>query len=162
MGINFDAIMSNGKGATNIAKIKVTLLGKTDELNKSYIELGKAFYEFLKNKCSNKEDDAMCTYGESVEVCLEKIKGLEKEISDLESQIINEKNSFKPMAAKNQFVHNMENHNVFSENNTENYTEGTAPPMFSGNQVVQCPNCGKVQSSDNAFCENCGYKMSEY
>lgn len=49
MAINFDSIISNAKGTANIAKLKVTLGFKTNELNKLYTELGKLFYDFTKN-----------------------------------------------------------------------------------------------------------------
>lgn len=49
MAINFDSIISNTKGAANIAKLKVTLGLKTNELNKLYTELGKLFYDFTKS-----------------------------------------------------------------------------------------------------------------
>ena len=50
MAINFDSIISNTKGAANIAKLKVTLGLKTNELNKLYTELGKLGTS-LRSKC---------------------------------------------------------------------------------------------------------------
>lgn len=49
MAINFDSIISNTKGAANIAKIKVTLGLKVNELSKLYAEVGKLFYEVTRN-----------------------------------------------------------------------------------------------------------------
>lgn len=57
MAINFDSIISNTKGAANIAKLKVTLGLKTNELNKLYTELGNCFMTLqrvIKPKRSNR------------------------------------------------------------------------------------------------------------
>ena len=56
MAINFDSIISNTKGAANIAKIKVTLGLKVNELSKLYAEVGKLFYEVTRNNNTQDND----------------------------------------------------------------------------------------------------------
>lgn len=56
MAINFDSIISNTKGAANIAKIKVTLGLKVNELSKLYAEVGKLFYEVTRNNNAQDND----------------------------------------------------------------------------------------------------------
>lgn len=56
MAINFESIISNTKGAANIAKIKVTLGLKVNELSKLYAEVGKLFYEVTRNNNAQDND----------------------------------------------------------------------------------------------------------
>ena len=98
MAINFDSIISNTKGTANIAKLKVTLGFKTNELNKLYTELGKLFYDFTKNNQTEEvesvsEDNhssenettnsSVTDYmaDENIRACYEKIPSLEQEIA---------------------------------------------------------------------------------
>ena len=144
MAINFDSVISNTKGAANIAKLKVTLGLKTNELNKLYSELGKFFYECTKNN----QTDYMAD--EQIRDCLEKIPSLEQEIATLESQVSNEKDSMKPIDTPKEPMQ--------SGYGQPNYSQGPAASAESG---VKCPKCGAMQSSDNEFCIFCVTKMSE-
>lgn len=165
MAINFDSIISNAKGTANIAKLKVTLGFKTNELNKLYTELGKLFYDFTKNNQTEEvesvsEDNhsseneitnsSVTDYmaDENIRACYEKIPSLEQEIAILESQISNEKDNMKPMSTPTETGYSQ-----------TNYSQDPVTPTGSG---AKCPKCGKVQSEDDEFCVNCGTKISKY
>lgn len=165
MAINFDSIISNAKGTANIAKLKVTLGFKTNELNKLYTELGKLFYDFTKNNQTEEvesvsEDNhssenettnsSVTDYmaDENIRACYEKIPSLEQEIAILESQISNEKDNMKPMSTPTETGYSQ-----------TNYSQDPVTPTGSG---AKCSKCGKVQSEDNEFCVNCGTKISKY
>lgn len=164
MAINFDSIISNTKGAANIAKLKVTLGFKTNELNKLYTELGKLFYEFTKNNQTEEvesvsEDNhssenettnsSVTDYmaDENIRACYEKIPSLEQEIAILESQISNEKDNMKPMSTPTETGYSQANYYQNDVNSSES--------------VAKCPKCGAVQGIDNEFCVYCGTKINK-
>lgn len=164
MAINFDSIISNTKGAANIAKLKVTLGFKTNELNKLYTELGKLFYEFTKNNQTEEvesvsEDNhssenettnsSVTDYmaDENIRACYEKIPSLEQEIAILESQISNEKDNMKPMSTPTETGYSQ-----------TNYSQDSVTPTRSG---AKYPKCGANQSLDNEFCIYCGTKINK-
>ena len=166
MAINFDSVISNAKGAANIAKLKVTLGLKKNELNKMFEELGRSFFECTRNEPikeveSASEDNlssetenmhsSLIDYmaDENIRACLEKIPILQKEIAALESQVLNEKENMKPISTPD---------SMQSGYGQANYPQDHVTPTVSG---AKCSKCGAMQSPDNDFCENCGSKMSE-
>ena len=167
MAINFDSIISNTKGAANIAKIKVTLGLKVNELSKLYAEVGKLFYEVTRNhntqdNDSLKEDklsldidntnsfvsDLMAN--EELRGYLEKITDLKKEIEELESQVLVEKGNMKPIDTSSEQTN--------QENTQANYYQND---VHSSESVTKCPKCGAVQGIDNEFCVYCGTKINK-
>ena len=164
MAINFDSIISNTKGAANIAKLKVTLGLKTNELNKLYTELGEIFYECTKKNQKEtteqvREDNPSLENenknsvlidfmaDEKLRACLEKIPRLEQEVATLESQISNEKDNMKPISTPTERGYSQ-----------TNYSQDPVTPTESG---VKCLKCGAMQSPDNKFCVYCGTKISK-
>ena len=157
MAINFDSIISNTKGAANIAKLKVTLGLKTNELNKLYTELGKLFYDFTKSNQTEEvesvSEDNHSSENETTNSSVtdymadENIRACYEKIAILESQISNEKDNMKPMSTPTETGYSQ-----------TNYSQDPVTPTGSG---AKCPKCGAMQSSDNKFCVYCGNKMGE-
>ena len=165
MAINFDSIISNTKGAANIAKIKVTLGLKVNELSKLYAEVGKLFYEVTRNNNAQdndslKEDklsldiDNMNLFvsdlmaNEELRGYLEKITDLKKEIEELESEVSKEKENIKPIDSAS--------YQSQAECSNANFSQCDDTSSETG---VKCPKCGAVQGIDNEFCVYCGAKI---
>ncbi len=161
MAINFDSIISNTKGAANIAKIKVTLGLKVNELSKLYAEVGKLFYEVTRNNNAQdndslKEDklsldiDNMNSFVSDLMANEESRGYLEKEIEELESQVLVEKGNMKPIDTSSEQTN--------QDNTQANYYQND---VNSSESVTKCPKCGAVQGIDNEFCVYCGTKINK-
>ena len=164
MAINFDSIISNTKGAANIAKIKVTLGLKVNELSKLYAEVGKLFYEVTRNNNTQDNDSLKLSLdidntnsfvsdlmaSEELRSYLEKITDLKKEIEELESQVLVEKGNMKPIDTSSEQTN--------QENTQANYYQND---VNSSESVAKCPKCGAIQGIDNEFCVYCGTKINK-
>lgn len=166
MAINFDSIISNTKGAANIAKIKVTLGLKVNELSKLYAEVGKLFYEVTRNNNAQdndslKEDklsldiDNMNSFvsdlmeNEELRGYLEKITDLKKEIEELESQVLVEKGNMRPIDTSSEQTN--------QDNTQANYYQND---VNSSESVTKCPKCGNEIKEGASFCPKCGTKVA--
>lgn len=138
-------IVKKAKDMADVASLKSQINNQQDIVNRSYMILGKAYYNENKNAPSKDKEEIFQT----IQTALEKIENLKLELEAIKGT------DYCP------------NCNAQVSNSATYCSEcgiKLEPDMPESKDVILsrvCPSCGMITNVNSAFCTGCGNKLKE-